>query len=249
MSDRWTEHAILDRLRGRFPAPAFVLLPHVRNGTGFAKSPRTADAIAISCWPSRGIYLTGIEIKVTLHDWRKELAAVKKAEPIQRYCRYWYVAAPKGVIPAGEIPETWGLLEVTASKTLETKPAPKLEETKPDLFFVAALCRNVSENFVSSAEAKRRVDDAVNLSKQEIQELKSLRRLKSAHERLVEDVRAFEEASGVEIREYAGANVGKAFKLLTESGVQEVPRRAERWRDELQRMAERMSTVIEELGL
>jgi hypothetical protein len=49
-------------LRTFYSQPEHVLIPQVRNGTGFT-STRTADAIAMVVWPSRGFALTGIEIK------------------------------------------------------------------------------------------------------------------------------------------------------------------------------------------
>lgn len=77
----WTERLVFERLAKVFPPPAFVLLPQVRNGTGFSRRrTRTADAIAASVWPSRGLYLVGVEIKVCVHDWRRELADAAKSE-------------------------------------------------------------------------------------------------------------------------------------------------------------------------
>ena len=113
---RWSEFAICKRLRGPFPAPAFIVLPQVRNGTGFQrKTVRTADALIVSTWPGRGLWVGGVEIKVVLHDWKREIADPAKSE-MQQWCKNWWIAAPKGLIPQAELPETWGLIECTETK-------------------------------------------------------------------------------------------------------------------------------------
>jgi hypothetical protein len=47
----------------------------------------------MSLWPSRGIELHGIEIKVSRNDWLKELGDPAKADEIARFCDRWWVAA------------------------------------------------------------------------------------------------------------------------------------------------------------
>jgi hypothetical protein len=55
---------IFASLKAVFPHPAHTLLSNVRNGTGFSRSPRTADAIVVSTFPSRGLWLAGVETKL-----------------------------------------------------------------------------------------------------------------------------------------------------------------------------------------
>ena len=75
-------HALVDAY---FAGPAWAVLHEVPNATGAGKV-RTADAIAISLWPSRGLEIHGLEIKVSRSDWRRELKQPEKSVPIQRYC-------------------------------------------------------------------------------------------------------------------------------------------------------------------
>lgn len=138
----YTEQDVFDRLKFAFPSPAFVLLPQVRSCTGQAQDvPRKVDAIAASVYPSRGLYLCGIEIKVKKTDWRKELRDPEKSEAIKKYCRYWYVAAPIGIVPVGELPEGWGLVEVRADGATIVHRAEKTVEEPVDIGFVCSVLR------------------------------------------------------------------------------------------------------------
>lgn len=113
-----TEASMLALLRERHAArhhgngPEWAYVEHVRNAAGFAAT-RTADAIALGLWPSRGHELHGFEVKVSRGDWRRELADPEKAEGWCAVVDRWWVVAPAGVVPKDELPATWGLLEST----------------------------------------------------------------------------------------------------------------------------------------
>ncbi len=76
----------------RWESPAWNTFFEVPNSTGFAKS-RTADAVAVCTWPSRGMEIHGIEIKSYRSDWLRELKQPEKSEPVQRFCDRWWVVA------------------------------------------------------------------------------------------------------------------------------------------------------------
>jgi len=110
-----TELDLLRMLRSKYTqdagnGPAWVFIPHVRNAAGFDAN-RTADAVAMSLWPSRGLLLHGFEIKVSRADWLRELKNPAKAE---EFCalvdRWWVVAASADIVGPGELPHGWGLL-------------------------------------------------------------------------------------------------------------------------------------------
>lgn len=216
----WTEDSVCEQLKKRFPAPAFCLLPQVRNGTGFArKTTRTADALAISCYPSRGLFAVGIEIKVSLSDWRKELGDADKSQSIQRFCRQWYVAAPKGVVPLSEVPPNWGLLEVTQARITEPKKAPVLEFDQPDWLFAASVIRSATQAMVPRHEHNAAVRQARDQSKDDIAELIRLKRVADDYDVLFEAVAKFEAASGVKIDRWSGESCGEQFKAFQELGL------------------------------
>ena len=102
-------HDLFLRLQESFPAPAFVTLEEVRDATGF-DGHRTADAIAVSLYRSRGKAIWGFEFKVSRADWLKELKQPEKAESILRYCNYWALVVPsKDIVKDGELPGSWGM--------------------------------------------------------------------------------------------------------------------------------------------
>lgn len=60
-------------LRERYQGRDWAFLLQVPDGTGMAKS-RTADALAMGLWPSKGLNLHGFEVKASRSDWLAELA-------------------------------------------------------------------------------------------------------------------------------------------------------------------------------
>ena len=56
----------------RYAPPAYAFFEEVRAQTGYAAG-GSADGLALSLWPSRGIELHGFEVKVSRSDWLREL--------------------------------------------------------------------------------------------------------------------------------------------------------------------------------
>lgn len=155
----WSELEVFKRLSYCFPSPAFLHLPQVRATTGFSRTKiRTADAIVASVYPSRGLWLAGVEIKVTKTDWRKELRDPDKSEDVRRFCKYWYVASPSGIVPEGEVPEDWGLIYVRADGAQIVKPAVSKRCEPPDMGFVLSVLRTTSMCMVPISEVNERVE-------------------------------------------------------------------------------------------
>jgi hypothetical protein len=157
----WSADRVHAALRkGPLREPAHAWLHEVGNATG-ARCERHADALVVSLWPSRGIWLAGVETKVSRSDWKRELDDPAKSHEIQRYCDYWWVAAPEGVVELSEVPERWGLYVVTPKRVVVAKPAPKLEPEPLRATFVAAVMRRIAEN-QSMALARARDAGALN---------------------------------------------------------------------------------------
>jgi hypothetical protein len=204
--DRWTEAVIFEMLKGPFPDGAFVRIPQVRNGTGFTTRARTADGLIVSCWPSRGLWFAGVEIKVSPSDWKRELASPAKSHAIQQWCNYWYVACPKGIVPIGEIPPTWGLIECDSRGCKIVKPAPKLKPKAPDLAFICAVLRQATSGMVPAAEVEAQVAKrSEELSKWKHSELK----------RLQEAVAEFRKVTSINIHDtWHYGDISQAVKLV-----------------------------------
>jgi len=127
-------------LRTRYPAGSHALLWEVANATG-SNQRRFADAVAVGLWPSHGHEIEGIEIKVSRSDWKREIEHPEKSQPVYRYCNRWWLAAPKGLLEADELPSTWGLLELVGDTLRTKKKAPALTPEVPSIGFVASLLR------------------------------------------------------------------------------------------------------------
>lgn len=144
-----TEPQILAALRARFAAPEWAFLEQVRSRTGYQGAVRTADALAMSLWPGRGLELHGIEVKVSRADWKREKEEPAKAEEIQRHCdRWWLAIGDETIVQPGELPPTWGLLAPDPSPRAAgalriVTTAPKLEAGPMPRAFLAAILRNV----------------------------------------------------------------------------------------------------------
>lgn len=127
-------------LRTRWGGQEATIIYEVAQGTG-TRANRHLDAVAMELWPSRGLALHGIEIKVSTHDWRREKKDPAKAEEIARFCDYFWIAAPPDVVPLADVPLAWGLLIVRDGKC-EVAKAPEKTAAEPvSRHFLAACLR------------------------------------------------------------------------------------------------------------
>lgn len=220
------------------------MLSQVRNGTGYRrKKDRTADALAVSVYPSRGLYLVGFEIKVSKSDWRKELADPDKAADMQKWCRHWYVASPQGVVPEGELPANWGLIECTAKTAKIVVKAPELKPVEPDMLLVASILRRAAESTVPAVEVQARIDERVAAIV-----AAKMHRTNRKLEELTKTVQDFEEASGVQMKHHWDAGrIGEAVKSVLSGDHLQVKPRMEYLRREAQRIVEQCDKSLEGL--
>jgi hypothetical protein len=114
----------------------WLLFYEVPNRTGF-KGDRSADALALSTWPSQGICLHGFEVKRSRSDLLKELRDETKAAAFKRYCHYWWLTISDTKLAEGvEVPDSW------ASSRLATESCTR---------FVPLLASNPSSGNQSSS--------------------------------------------------------------------------------------------------
>lgn len=222
-----TSAEIVAALAKRHPAPAWAFLEQVRNGTGWARSARTADALAMSTWPSRGLELHGFEVKVTRGDWIRELREPAKAEEILSYCDRWWVVTPaKGVLEEGELPPTWGHMTVDGRGATVKTPAPAWRAKPLDRLFLAAILRRVQECHVPLADLADKLKAEHGRGRQEATD--RIQAAAGALERLREKVATFERASGVSIeRSWDGESIGLAVRQVLSKGPLAVRREME----------------------
>lgn len=228
---------IRERYSGSSPREdkAYVVLEQVRNSTGYGPRTRTADAIVMSLWPSRGLTLMGFEIKVSKSDWKSELAQPEKAEEISRFCDCWNIVAPPGIVELSELPPTWGLYEAHERK-LKLVRAPVLEkEVQPiSRGFLGALLRAATTGVVPVSEVESSVNTRVEREIEHRLQWAVDERAPEykARERELETTKAhlasermwrerFEAASGITISSYDGGRIGKAIDAIRWENVAE----------------------------
>lgn len=204
--------------------PQYAVLFEVGNSTGGAAS-RYADAIIAPLWPSLGLGLHGVEIKVSRSDYRREAADPTKCEAIARFCSHWWIHTPPGLIKdIAELPEAWGLREWNGKTWRTVKKAERRECEPPTPGFLASLLRRndgAMRQAATSALAQERAEMERTVNERVEREIEYRTQ---THRRLAERVKAFEESSGLSIgRGYEGAEhwgeVAKTAKALIDAGL------------------------------
>lgn len=220
MSDRVTTRAIKDALALRFAAPEWACFFEVASGTG-AQAGRSADALAMNMFPSRGLRVHGVEVKASRSDWLRELKNPAKAEAIQRYCDHWWIAAPAGLVKPEELPPTWGLLELNGKTLRQRVAAPVLDAEPMGRPFIASLLRSASG--AAARDLHNQVAKATEVERASVAERvkREVDWATRAHRDLQEKVREFEEESGLTIAKgwHGGKEVGRAVRLVQSIGL------------------------------
>jgi hypothetical protein len=213
--EKITAADIRDRLRSYYGAAEWALLFEVLDATG-ARNTRSADALAMNTWPSRGLAVHGIEIKVSRSDFLNELRRPAKAETIARYCDYWWVAAPEDIVKPGEVPEAWGHLAPFGDSLGVVKLGAKNPEPKAlDRLFVASVLRNAGR--VDEGELRIAAAKILAAERAAIQETvdNEVSRRSTRWKELSDIVNKFESDSGLAIATgWRGEKLGKKVKIL-----------------------------------
>lgn len=203
---------VFDRLKRTFRSPEYALIRGVPEST--ATSTRTADAIVMGLWPSRGLHLAGVEIKCSRNDWLRELKNPDKAEQIARLCDKWWIAIPDArIVLDGELPDTWGLILCGEKRNKILRPAPLLEAMPMTRQFLAAILRRVWEQATPEGQIRKAVDaqldSAVRAARADGAETERAR-----HEEVEHALERFREASGIDpLRTYDLPMIGHIIKV------------------------------------
>lgn len=205
-----TEADLVTALSGRYPPNEYAVVPQVRDGAGWDR--RTADAIAIGLWHSRGHTIHGFEAKVSRADWKREKERPEKAEAVARFCDYWWMVAPPQVVGVAELPDTWGLLEYRGGKLHMVKQATKLDPAPLTPGFVAQVLKRALTKMPGTLELQTAFEKGRDEGLASKRDADSYRAQHAERELslLRERVKEFEAASGISlerdawrVREYA----------------------------------------------
>lgn len=213
-------------VRELFTKNGNTVLSQVRNGTGYARSVRTADMLIVSTWPSRGLYCDGVEIKVSKSDLQRELENPAKADDIARFCAHWWLAMPTGLSAGLMIPPNWGVIEVDEKlKPKIAVSAAKLDPQPMDALFVCSVLRNFGESYVPLYQVQPKIDAAKKDAAEDakIREGYEMKDLRSKIDSFVEKLTEFREKTGVDLlddREKMASwdigRIGDAVSLIVE---------------------------------
>lgn len=209
--------SIYKALAKRFKPPEWAMFREVGNATG-SNCRRHADAVAINLWPSRGMEVVGVEVKVSRSDWTRERDNPEKAEAVMQYCDRWYLAVSDAkIVRADEVPATWGLMVQSGDTMRVVKEAPKLEPKPLSKSFIAACLRRAFEEDpeTKAIEAARRE----GWSKGHEEGIEFQKRNATFEEKsyaaLLKTVQEFEAASGLRLGQYSnGKELGELVALL-----------------------------------
>lgn len=217
-----TEHAVYEALRAHFKRPAYAVLPGVSNATGATKQ-RTVDALVMSLWPSRGLTLAAVEIKVSRSDLLRELVDPQKQEPIFKYVdHFWLAVGDESIVREGDVPPTWGLLAPGRGGSLRVvKDAPTLTPEPMPRSFLAAILRRAdeqSDNPGFRAAVRAEVEGAVAAELASLRdEVRELRRERGTPEGMAEHVaiaRRFFTRSGIDFRTWTEDQRDRAADIV-----------------------------------
>lgn len=245
-----TTAAIRKAVLAKFCAPEWATFLEVHNSTG-ATQRRSADAMAMNLFPSRGLRLHGFEFKASRGDWLRELKQPAKSESIQRYCDHWWIVTLPDIVKPDELPPTWGLYVLKGSGLHAVTKAPELESQPVDRPFMAALLRRAHEfagRDLNEAVKKRTAEDEARAAERVRTEIERGTR---EYRALREAVDTFEASSGFSIANMWGggdAEIGAAVKLVKAAGVLSTYGGVRRLAEQAREFAERVERTMAEIG-
>lgn len=245
--------ALFEAVCGSFAAPHFTTLSEVRDSTGF-DSGRSADALALGMYSSRGRELWGFEFKVSRSDWLCELRKPEKAESWFQYCDRWgLVVSSAEIVKVEELPVGWGL-GVPSKNGQRVKwlvQPPKLE---PRLIDRHALCAFVYRALQAVQRDRTAFEWEIRDEMTKIAEKNAETKQKELLD-LRAGLRAFLDATGLRYTlsfsdEEGAKKIGAAIREFRDSRdrtanvVRQLNREAEFFEDEARIRRERSETLI-----
>lgn len=213
-----TAPEILDTLALKWPDDTYIKIHEAPDAAD--RRGRKIDCLVISTWASRGFERDAVEIKVSVSDYTRELENPEKADWWWKHSHRFWIAAPAELADRirPTLPSPWGLLAVEPGRTPAVAVKPEKHEPEPLPWGSVVGCMRASADF--GYNAMRRAEDRGRAEGRKAAEAASQRndlniRTQEALERLQAKVRAYKEASGIDIEaEWHAENLGKAVALV-----------------------------------
>ena len=154
----YTAKNIVEILRKQHPKVEWVFAAEVRLASGYSNTSyhlqghehsihgdQRIDVFAMHCWPSKKFKRVGYEIKISRNDFLNEIKKPDKRIATELFTNLAYFVAPAGLIKPDEIPDSWGLIEVSGDMTnIVTDAVWRDVGRELPLSFVASLGRSLS---------------------------------------------------------------------------------------------------------
>lgn len=209
-----TAAEIREALQSRWPDSEYLSIPEAPQSSD--RGGRKLDLLVVSLWLSRGLALDGVEIKVHLSDWKRELKTAEKADWWWRHVNRFWVAVPMDLAAKvkPDLPPTWGLLACEPDKPVRVVVKAPAHDPEPlpwhsvvGLMRAAAGC---GLNALQRAE-HRGYDRGVEAGKR----MAEPGRVAERYESLREEVRRFEEETGLRVRNpWDAREIGAAVAIV-----------------------------------
>lgn len=144
MNDSQKTEQILALLLERHAPPEWAAFAEMRSSTGWSTSLRSFDLWAMNLWPSNRFLKVAYEIKVSRADFARELQKPDKRREAESVSNECYFATPVGLVRPDEVPEGWGLIELTKGGMRIKKRAMQREVKELSMGFVASIARRTA---------------------------------------------------------------------------------------------------------
>lgn len=143
MNDVQTTRQIIELLRHRHSPPEWAAFAELRSQTGYGG--QYLDFYAMNMWASNRHIKIAYEVKSSRGDFSRELNQPKKREFAETVADECYFAMPSGLVQTDEIPEGWGLVEMTSGGLRIKKRAMQRRVEQLPHLFVLSLARRVAD--------------------------------------------------------------------------------------------------------
>lgn len=162
----WTADRLAAMIEKKYPSGELdiynptVILREVANGTSWAAS-RWVDVAVFQMWKTKGLTRSAFEIKISRHDFLRELGQPEKHRWVQEsFHEFWFVA-PEDTIQVEELPVGVGFMYPRGDKLCIKRHAVRNPNPKLDDVLLAAFMRSAWK----SMKAARSVGEKEVLAK------------------------------------------------------------------------------------
>lgn len=243
---------VFEILKRKYPEREYALMEEVSDASGFHRS-RSADFVAVNLYPSRGLAITGIELKSFRSDWLSELKKPEKAENIFQYCDYFYLlTTSEDIARIEEIPPTWGWYVIKGEKIYTKKQAPNLTPKPLSRHFACAMLKRAQDKtmYIRRDTVQSEINSARLIGEQNGSS--KLDRIQRDFEAFKKTVNEFEQSTGINLSYFSrygesAKTIGNAVRFIHDGGAKSIQEQLLNLEGTVKIISERISKGLESL--